>query len=41
MEIIKKSPEDYDPSKMYEEYGAKGVIAMLRTTRKLNNNELS
>ena len=41
MEIIKKSPEDYDPSKMFEEYGAKGVIAMLRTTRKLNNNELS
>ena len=33
--------EDYDPSKMFEEHGAKGIIAMLRTSRKLNNNELS
>jgi hypothetical protein len=34
-------PENHDPSKMFEEYGAKGIISMLRTTRKLNNNELS
>ena len=33
-------PENHDPSKIFEEYGAKGVIQMLRTSRKLNTDEL-
>lgn len=33
-------PENYDPSKIFEQYGAKGMINLLRTSRKLNYNEL-
>jgi hypothetical protein len=33
-------PEGYDPSKMFEVYGAKGIAQMLKGTRKLTYDEL-
>jgi hypothetical protein len=33
-------PKDYDPSKLFEEYGAKGIIDLLKTSRKLTESEM-
>jgi len=33
-------PEGYDPSKIFEKYGPKGIVNLLRTSRKLNYDEL-
>lgn len=37
---IVRCPEGYDPSKIYEKLGPKGIVALLKTARKLSDNEL-
>ena len=38
---IAKCPEGYDPSKIYEKLGSKGIIKLLMSARQLTYNELS
>jgi hypothetical protein len=37
---IVRCPEGYDPSKIYEKLGPKGIVALLKTARKLSDKEL-
>lgn len=38
---ICECPVNYDPSKIFEEYGYRGIVKLLKNSRKLSNKELS
>jgi hypothetical protein len=37
---IVKPPEGYDPSKLFEKFGNKGIVALLKTAYKLEEYEI-